>query len=107
MTLNGDGVRVTPSALELHASHVQDVADQVRQARQAGETTRPSPDAYGYLCAIVPIFLGQLHDQVLSVIDEADRSLDDTQQRLRKAADLYRAAEEHAVTRLQRIRAEL
>jgi Excreted virulence factor EspC, type VII ESX diderm len=98
----GDGVAVTPADMVSHADHVETVAAGVAAARQAGAATAPGPEAYGKLCVIVPLLLGQLQGMVVDGIAAAEQSLHDTAERLRTAAAAYRDADERSATAIRR-----
>ena len=98
----GEGLSVTPADLLSHASRVDAAAAAVGQARQAAATTTPGPDAYGKLCVIVPILLGQLQDLVVDGIAAAEQSMHDTAGRLRDAAAGYTDTDERAATAVRR-----
>jgi hypothetical protein len=92
----GDGVSVTPADLIAHAGHVDEVAGRIGEAARAGAATAPGPDAYGRLCVLVPLMLGQLQGRVVDGIEAAERSLRDTSDRLRASAAGYRDADRRA-----------
>jgi hypothetical protein len=94
-------VSVTPTDLISHAGHVDAVAAAVGQARQAGAATAPGPQAYGKLCVIVPILLGQLQGLVVDGIAAAEQSLHDTADRLREAAAGYTDTDQQAATAIR------
>ena len=94
----GEGVSVRPADLIAHAGHVDAVAAEIGQARQAAATTAPGPDAYGKLCVIVPVLLGQLQGMVVDGVAAAEQSLRDTAGRLRDAAAGYSDTDERAAT---------
>jgi|GEM_PF-2147355 hypothetical protein len=100
----GEGFQVTAADLMAHAGHLDQVAGELATAKQAGETTRPGPDAYGRLCVIVPSVLGQLHSTVVEGIGAAVDSVRDTAARVRSAAGDYRATDEGSSARFNRIR---
>jgi Excreted virulence factor EspC, type VII ESX diderm len=87
-------VRVVPAEVTTHAGHVDGVSGKVTLAKQAGDAVRPSTDAYGKLCVMVPIMLGALQDVIVGAIDEAAHSLTDTAQRLRTAAGDFTATDQ-------------
>lgn len=99
-----DRVEVFPADLVAHAGQLDRIADAVTLARQAGETTRLGADAYGQLCTMVPVLLGQLQRVLLDGVGAAAGSVGDTADRLRTAADRYRASDARAEAALDRIR---
>jgi hypothetical protein len=100
----GEELRVRPEDLVAHAARIGTVAGQVETARQAGEAVRPSADAYGRLCTIVPILLGGLQDLVVDGIDAAADSLRDTGERLRITARGYESTDAGNAADLNRAR---
>jgi Protein of unknown function (DUF2580). len=100
----GEGFQVTAADLVAHANHLDRVAGDLATAKQAGETTRPGPEAYGRLCVIVPSVLGQLHPTLVEAIGAAAESVRDTAARVRSAADGYRTTDEGSSARFDRIR---
>lgn len=98
----GDGLAVTPDDLVNHAGRVEAVAADMATAVQAGAAARPGPEAYGKLCVIVPVLLGELQDMVVDGMQQAERSLRDTADRLRQTAAGYRDADERSATAVRR-----
>ncbi|HEY6595299.1 MAG TPA: type VII secretion target [Asanoa sp.] len=98
----GDDVTVRPSALVAHATHVDAVGSAVDSAGQAGAATRPGAEAYGRLCTIVPMLLGQLQSHVVGGIAAAGDSLRDTAGRLRTAADGYGGSDQRSASTVSR-----
>lgn len=100
----GDEFRVTAADLRAHAGHLDQVADDLATAKQAGDTTTPGPEAYGRLCVIVPMLLGRLQSVLTDGIEAAVQSVRDTGGRVRSAADDYRSTDEASSAKLDRIR---
>ncbi|MFC5941909.1 type VII secretion target [Micromonospora harpali] len=100
----GDGIRVDPGDLTTHAAHLERCADSLDTARQAGQHVRLGVDAYGQLCAIMPVLLDGLQQTLVGGVDAAARSVRDTATRLRSGAEGYRAADARAEQRLRRVR---
>jgi hypothetical protein len=82
-------VSVRHPDLVTHAGTMSAIGDQVTTAAQAGRAVRPSPEAYGKLCMMVPAMLGSLQDVLTDGIDTAAQSLHDTADRLRATAQSY------------------
>lgn len=95
---------VRPRDLTAHAGHVEAVGDQVTTAAEAGAAVRPGPDAYGRLCAMVPVMLGALQDVVVAGIRAEAGALDDTGARLRTTAESYTATDQSSWQTLAGIR---
>lgn len=100
----GDGIRVDPGDLTTHAAHLERCADSLDTARQAGQHIRMGSDAYGQLCAIMPVLLDGLQQTLVGGVDAAAHSVRDTAGRLRSGAEGYRAADARAEQRFRRIR---
>ncbi|WFE55426.1 type VII secretion target [Micromonospora sp. WMMD712] len=100
----GDGIRVDPDDLIAHATHVDRCADSLDTTRQAGQHVRLGADAYGQLCAIMPVLLDGLQRTLVDGIGTAAESVRDTAGRLRSSAERYRAADARAEQLLHRIR---
>ncbi len=98
-----DRVTVRPEDLVSHAGHVEAVASEVEIALDAARATRPTPDAYGRLCTIVPMLLDELQGMVVDGIDTAVRSLRDTADRVRSVAEAYQATDEHNAAALDQV----
>ena len=84
-----DALEVRPQALVTHAVHVESVGDRVAAAADAGAAVVAGSDAYGKLCAMVPVMLGALQNVLVDGIAAAAESLDDTGSRLRVTARSY------------------
>ncbi|MEV4490176.1 type VII secretion target [Micromonospora coxensis] len=102
----GDGFQVDPDDLTRHAARLDRRADSLDTARQAGQHVRLSGDAYGQLCAIMPLLLDGLQRTLVGGIDTAAHSVRDTAGKLRTGADNYRAADTRAEQRLHRARGD-
>ena len=99
--MGDDSVTVVPAELLRHAGHVDQVAAGLALAADAGSTTRPGPEAYGRLCVIVPALLDELQEVIVDGISSAARSLEDTADRLRVAAEGYTSADHRSETALR------
>ncbi|MGC4857229.1 type VII secretion target [Micromonospora sp. DT4] len=97
----GDEVRVDPSALRTHATHLDRVSDRVDTARQAGQHVRLGADAYGRLCAVMPILLDGLQRTLVGGVSTAADSVRDTADWLCVSAERYRASDIRAENRLR------
>ncbi|MEV0428484.1 type VII secretion target [Micromonospora sp. NPDC050495] len=100
----GDGIQVDPDDLTHHAGRLDRSADSLDTARQAGQHVRLGADAYGQLCAVMPMLLDGLQRTVVDGIDGAARSIRDTAGKLRTSADRYRATDTHAERLLRQAR---
>ncbi|TNH24926.1 ESX-1 secretion-associated protein [Micromonospora orduensis] len=99
-----DGIQVDPDALTSHACHIDRLADRVDTARRAGQHVQLGADAYGQLCALMPVLLDGLQRTLVAGIGAAAESARDTSDRLRTGADRYRASDARAEQRLRRQR---
>ncbi len=84
-----EDLTVVAADLISHAGHLDTHADAVETARQAGEATTPGANAYGHLCWMVPIMLGQLQGVVVNGIEAGTESLRDVAAQLRTTAAAY------------------
>ncbi|MFG1716086.1 type VII secretion target [Micromonospora sp. NPDC049203] len=100
----GDGFQVDPDGLTAHATHLGRRADSIDTARQAGEHVRLSADAYGQLCAIMPVLLDGLQRTLTDGIGTAAASVRDTADRVRSSAERYRDSDARAAHQLDRVR---
>lgn len=101
---NDDGYQVDPDDLTSHAAHIERNADGLDTARQAGQHVQLSVDAYGQLCAIMPLLLGGLQRTAVDGIAGAVASVHDTAEKLRDSADRYRASDASAEQLLRETR---
>jgi hypothetical protein len=99
-----DQVGVRHAELVAHAGHVETIADQVRTAAQAGSSVRAGSDAYGKLCAMVPVMLNALQDILVDGINAAAESLHDTGARLRTTASDYETTDQRRAEAFKGIR---
>jgi hypothetical protein len=100
----GDRIDVAPADLVAHSSAIEGIACEVATAGRAGDAVQVSTDAYGKLCGIVPVLLNGLSGQLVDGIDCAARSLRDTGQRLRTAANRYETTDRRSAAAHNRIR---
>jgi hypothetical protein len=100
----GDHTDVRPAELLAHATQIETIAGRVATAQQAGDAVRIGAGAYGMLCTIVPVLLGELQGLVVDGIGTAAQSLDDSGARLRTAAGRYEATDERIAAAHDRVR---
>ncbi|MET7471639.1 type VII secretion target [Micromonospora sp. NPDC005686] len=100
----GDGLQVNPDDLTAHAARLGRRAESIDTARQAGQHVRLSADAYGQLCAIMPVLLDGLQRSLTDGIGTAAASVRDTAGKLRSSAERYRASDSRAAHLLDRVR---
>ncbi|SCF06883.1 Excreted virulence factor EspC, type VII ESX diderm [Micromonospora coriariae] len=93
---SGDGIQVDPDGLTAHAARLDRNADSLDTARQAGQHVRLSTEAYGQLCAIMPVLLDGLQRTLVDGIGTAAGSVRDTAGKLRTSAAHYRASDARA-----------
>ncbi|GAA1638304.1 type VII secretion target [Actinoplanes couchii] len=89
-----DGYGVTPDELRRHAAHLDVIAGELDEIKQAGGAVVPAPDSYGRLCVVVPDLLGRLQAPLTAAIGAAGQSVRDTAGTVRGVADSYEAADE-------------
>jgi hypothetical protein len=87
-----------------HAAAVSAIGDEVVTAAQAGRVVRPSGEAYGKLCVLVPAMLAGLQDVLVDGIASAADSLHDTAARLRTTAEGYAATDQQSADMFDSIR---
>ena len=104
---SGEGIQVSPGDLGAHAGHLDGIADALTVARQAGQSVRLDADAYGQLCALVPVLLDQVQRILVDGVDTAARSVGDTADRLRTVAGRYEDTDARADAMLSGIRQRL
>ncbi|MEU1244062.1 type VII secretion target [Micromonospora parva] len=100
----GDGIQVDPDDLTAHAARLDRCAGSLDTAHQAGQHVRLGADAYGQLCAMMPVLLDGLQQAVVDGIGAAATSVRDTAGRLRVGADRYRSSDAHAQHLLDSVR---
>jgi len=88
-----------------HATTVSAIGDEVVTAAQAGRVVRPSSEAYGKLCVMVPAMLAGLQDALVGGVASAADSLHETATRLRVTAESYAAADQQSADAFDSIRA--
>lgn len=93
-------VQVTPDELRRHAGHLDAIAEELGTARQAGDATRPSTDAYGQLCTMVPVMLGRLQAPLVEAIGAAAQSVRDTADALIGTASDYEITDQNTAESL-------
>lgn len=93
-------MRAAPDELRRHAAHLDTVTDELEHARSAGDGAGITPDAYGHLCAVVPVLLEQVRSPLAAAIGAAARATGDSAEAVRRAADEYQRADEAAAESL-------
>jgi hypothetical protein len=96
-----DHFGVRPADLTSHAAHVEAIGQRVMTTARAGDATRAGADAYGKLCAMVPVMLNLLQDILVDGITSAADGLQDTGQRLRTTATGYADADRRIAAALR------
>nr|WTA65011.1 ESX-1 secretion-associated protein [Micromonospora sp. NBC_00855] len=99
-----DGIQVDPDDLTAHAARLDRCASGLDTAQQAGQHVRLSTDAYGQLCAMMPVLLDGLQRTLVDGIGAAAASVRDTAGKLRVGADRYRSSDAHAKKLLDGVR---
>ncbi|WLS44489.1 type VII secretion target [Micromonospora profundi] len=100
----GDGIQVDPADLTAHAARLDRCAGGLDTAQQAGQHVRLGTDAYGQLCAMMPMMLDGLQRTLVDGITTAAGSVRDTAGRLRTGADRYRGSDDRAKQHLDEVR---
>jgi len=86
-----------------HAERLDDIASVIADARDAANTTTPTPDAYGRLCTMVPIMIEELQSMIIEGVDAAIASVRDTADRLRRSAMSYSDTDQNNADALNQI----
>ncbi|MEK8104906.1 type VII secretion target [Micromonospora sp. M12] len=100
----GDGIHVDPDDLTAHAARLDRCAGSIDTAQQAGQHVRLGADAYGQLCAVMPVLLDGLQRTLVDGIGAAAASVRDTAEKVRTGADRYRSSDAHAKHLLDEVR---
>ncbi|MGC5307704.1 type VII secretion target [Micromonospora zamorensis] len=100
----GDGIQVDPDDLTAHAARLDRCAASLDTAQQAGQHVRLGTDAYGQLCAMMPVLLDGLQRTLVDGIGAAAASVRDTAGKLRVGADRYRSSDAYAKQLLDGVR---
>ncbi|MFY1702624.1 type VII secretion target [Micromonospora sp. WMMA1923] len=98
-----DPLQVRPGDLTAHAGHLDRTAASLDTARAAGQHVRLGSEAYGQLCAIMPVLLDGVQRTLVDGIGTAAASVRDTAGRVRTSADGYRATDARAEQLLDRV----
>ncbi|MEU0546755.1 type VII secretion target [Micromonospora sp. NPDC005979] len=100
----GEGIQVDPDDLTAHAARLDRCAGSLDTAQQAGQHVRLGTEAYGQLCALMPMLLDGLQRTLVDGIGTAAGSVRDTAAKLRTSADHYRSSDAHAKHLLDEVR---
>ncbi|WP_030490687.1 type VII secretion target [Micromonospora chokoriensis] len=100
----GDGIQVDPDDLTAHAARLDRCASSLDTAQQAGQHVRLGTDAYGQLCAMMPMLLDGLQRTLVDGVAAAAESVRDTADKLRVGAHRYRSSDAHAKHLLDGVR---
>ncbi|MCF0092938.1 type VII secretion target [Micromonospora sp. MH99] len=100
----GDGIQVDPDDLTAHAARLDRCAGSLDTAQQAGQHVRLGADAYGQLCALMPMLLDGLQRTLVDGIGAAAGSVRDTAGKLRTSGDHYRHSDARAKHLLDEVR---
>ena len=88
-----DRFAVRPADLIGHGGHVDAVAERVEEATAAGRSVQAGTDAYGKLCAMVPVMLGALQGVLVEGLADSADALRGTGEKLRATARHYDGAD--------------
>jgi len=103
----GSGFTVNADELDGHASHLDQLCGNVGTAKSAGDAVRLGANAYGPLCAAVPVFLGALQGILMDAMEDAIQSLKHNGEQLKVMANQYREAEQQHQEQFRRIHSAL
>jgi hypothetical protein len=95
-------MRTDPDDLRGHASHLDGLAFSLDGLAFSLDDhgRRLAPDAYGPLCAVVPILLASVSEPLTSAIGAAAAAVADNADTIRRAADGYQQTDDDAADRL-------
>ncbi|MFD6563636.1 type VII secretion target [Micromonospora profundi] len=100
----GDGIQVDPADLTAHAARLDRCAGSLDTVQQAGQHVRLGTNAYGQLCAMMPMMLDRLQRTLVDGIATAAGSVRDTAGKLRTGAERYRSSDDRAKQLLDEVR---
>ena len=100
----GEILQVEPDDLTAHAAYLDHCADSIDTAGRAGQHVRLDADAYGQLCAVMPVLLDGLQRTLVDGVGTAAASVRDTAGKVRAGAERYRAADARAAHLLDQTR---
>ena len=83
------GFHVDPAALERHATAVDGIAGRVEQARDAGASVLVGAQAYGIICAMLPVLLRPAQQQTVDTLGQIGSGLRNGANGVRQAAQAY------------------
>jgi hypothetical protein len=84
---------VQPDDLVAHASHLDGLVDRLHTAVQAADTAL-STDAYGLLCAFLPLIVNPTGEKAKEAVSSAGEGVKTTADNVRTAAKTYREGDE-------------
>ena len=85
--------QVEPDDLVAHASHLDGLVDRLHTAVQAADTAL-STDAYGLLCAFLPLIVNPTGEKAKEAVSSAGDGVKTTADNVRTAAKTYREGDE-------------
>lgn len=91
-----DGYELLASELDSHASHLDEVADKLRTARDAAVSVSLPTEAYGLICQFFPPLLSPIEKTGLDALTEAVEALEGNARDIRDSARNYRDQEDSA-----------
>jgi hypothetical protein len=98
-----DGLKVNVEQLSAHGNSLEQIASHVTSAKNAGDSVRLGPNAYGEFCTLVPMIIGALQGVVTEGLSDAVQSLHDARDQIRATGKMYEEAEEEQRQRFERI----
>jgi hypothetical protein len=84
--MTGDALRMPAGTVLRHARTVDDIADDVRQARAAVREVSMDTQAYGQLCRFLPALLSPLLSLASGSLHDTEDALRETSLKLRAVA---------------------
>jgi hypothetical protein len=102
MAVTDSGFQAQCEAIRAHATEIRSIAAGVAEGSTAAASTTLGPQAYGFLCRIIPALLEPVQDAVVTALREATDSLDQSADDLCSTAAGYDESDTHAAGRLGR-----
>ncbi|SFA71314.1 Excreted virulence factor EspC, type VII ESX diderm [Amycolatopsis marina] len=85
---------VVPEDLVAHASHLDGLVDRLNTAASAARTVSMSDQAYGLLCAFMPMIVNPMEEEASGALDAAVEGVGITADNVRAAAAGYQDADQ-------------
>lgn len=91
-------VKVDPGQVNAHTNVIDAAAKTLEQAKAASEHIRLGSEAYGLLCAALPVMIAELHEDFNDVLDKLKLALENNAASARTAvADIKTTDTDNAI----------